>query len=89
MLHDDAEQVDKFDYFMRDASGLHISTTFDSQRLMRNSRVAVQTPENGGDGRRHISFQQKEVWNLYELFHTRYTVRARGGGGGGGGAVAD
>ena len=45
--------VDKFDYFMRDAVGLHISTTFDSQRLMRNCRVATY-PE---DGRLHIAFQ--------------------------------
>jgi|EP01043_Picozoa_sp_COSAG02_P006840 hypothetical protein len=59
--------VDKFDYFMRDAKLLNIPITFDPKRLMANTRVARSTR----DGKLHIAFQVKEAWNLYELFHVR------------------
>jgi deoxynucleoside triphosphate triphosphohydrolase SAMHD1 len=65
--------VDKFDYFMRDAMQLNIPITFDPKRLMANTRVA----RSARDGKLHIAFQVKEAWNLYELFHTRYTLHKR------------
>lgn len=65
--------VDKFDYFMRDAKFLNIPITFDPKRLMANTRVA----RSNKDGKLHIAFQVKEAWNLYELFHTRYTLHKR------------
>jgi HD superfamily phosphohydrolase len=65
--------VDKFDYFMRDAKFLNIPITFDPKRLMANTRVA----RSSKDGKLHIAFQVKEAWNLYELFHTRYTLHKR------------
>ena len=65
--------VDKFDYFMRDALFLNIPTTFDPKRLLQNTRVARSTK----DGKLHIAFHVKEAWNLYELFHTRYTLHKR------------
>ena len=93
--------VDKFDYFMRDAKLLNIPITFDPKRLMANTRVA----RSAKDGKLHIAFQVrssqnfrllfprsfaahhlehvlapsqvKEAWNLYELFHTRYTLHKR------------
>ena len=62
--------VDKFDYFMRDAKLLNIPITFDPKRLMANTRVA----RSSRDGKLHIAFQVKEAWNLYELFHVRSNI---------------
>lgn len=56
--------VDKFDYLARDCYNLGMKSSYDSSRLMNNSRVI-----NG-----EICFHAKEAYNLYEIFHTRYSL---------------
>jgi HD superfamily phosphohydrolase len=56
--------VDKFDYMPRDALNAGVKTTFDYSRLMNFSRVIDN----------QICYHAKEVFNIYELFHTRYTL---------------
>lgn len=61
--------VDKWDYLMRDTKqiGIHghgSSSVSDFNRLIRYSRVIDQ----------QICFQEKEVHNLYNLFHTRHNM---------------
>jgi len=56
--------VDKFDYLARDCHNLQLKYSYDSSRLMKFSRVI--------DG--EICFHIKEAYNLYEMFHTRYTL---------------
>eukprot|EP00928_Gymnodinium_smaydae_P011198 TRINITY_DN14160_c0_g1_i2.p1 TRINITY_DN14160_c0_g1~~TRINITY_DN14160_c0_g1_i2.p1 ORF type:complete len:470 (-),score=70.03 TRINITY_DN14160_c0_g1_i2:187-1596(-) len=64
--------VDKFDYFARDCYQLGIQKSFDARRLMKFAKV-VQVP---GDSAQ-IAYHEKEVWNIYELFHTRYNLHKR------------
>ena len=45
--------------------------SFDSARLMKFSRAMVI------DGEMQICYHEKEVWNIYELFHTRYSLHKR------------
>ncbi|KJE93173.1 HD phosphohydrolase domain-containing protein [Capsaspora owczarzaki ATCC 30864] len=59
--------VDKGDYLQRDAYNVGIKTDFDFSRLIHFSRVAND----------QICFQEKEVFNLYEMFHTRYSMFKR------------
>lgn len=56
--------VDKFDYIQRDSHNLGLRFSFDHERLMKFSKVI--------DGQ--ISFHAKEAYNLYEIFHTRYSL---------------
>ncbi|KAN0026321.1 hypothetical protein ACTFIV_007305 [Dictyostelium citrinum] len=56
--------VDKFDYLSRDSYYLGRSTVSDFQRLMEFSKVIDD----------QICFLSKEIYNLYELFHTRYSL---------------
>ncbi|KAM9984970.1 hypothetical protein ACTFIY_009404 [Dictyostelium cf. discoideum] len=56
--------VDKFDYLSRDSYYLGRSTVCDFQRLMEFSKVIDD----------QICFLSKEIYNLYELFHTRYSL---------------
>lgn len=56
--------VDKFDYIQRDSHGLGLRFSFDHERLMKFSKVI--------DGQ--ICFHAKEAYNLYEIFHTRYSL---------------
>lgn len=56
--------VDKFDYLARDCQNLGLISSYDSSRLMEYSRII--------DG--NICFSSKEVYNLYEMFHTRYNL---------------
>eukprot|EP00727_Mastigamoeba_balamuthi_P000972 m51a1_g10872 hypothetical protein (618) ;mRNA; r:788-3050 len=56
--------VDKFDYLARDAYMLGIKSTYDASRLMNHSRIIEGT----------VCFSEKEAYNVYELFHTRYTL---------------
>jgi len=56
--------VDKFDYLGRDCQNLGLISSYDSSRLMEYSRVI------DGD----VCFSSKEVYNLYEMFHTRYNL---------------
>ncbi|XP_059189264.1 deoxynucleoside triphosphate triphosphohydrolase SAMHD1-like [Centropristis striata] len=63
--------VDKFDYFARDSYHLGIQTNFDHRRFIHFARVC-QVEENW-----HICTRDKEVDNLYEMFHTRYCLHRR------------
>eukprot|EP01138_Halocafeteria_seosinensis_P001740 gb/GECG01001783.1/.p1 GENE.gb/GECG01001783.1/~~gb/GECG01001783.1/.p1 ORF type:complete len:543 (+),score=69.01 gb/GECG01001783.1/:1-1629(+) len=56
--------TDKFDYLARDVYNVGLRSTFDFRRLMLQNRVI------GGE----ICFHAKEVYNVLELFHTRYTL---------------
>lgn len=56
--------VDKFDYLSRDCFNLNIKAWHDSDRLIKHSRVIND----------EICFQEKEAFNLYEMFHTRYSM---------------
>ncbi|XP_068996911.1 deoxynucleoside triphosphate triphosphohydrolase SAMHD1-like [Embiotoca jacksoni] len=60
--------VDKFDYFARDCYHLGIKANFDHRRLFMFSRVMKV------DGKMHICFRDKEVNNLYDMFHTRICI---------------
>jgi HD superfamily phosphohydrolase len=63
--------VDKFDYFARDSHALGFPCAFDSDRLMKFARVCKVDEEW------QICFPEKEVWNIYELFHARYNLHKR------------
>ncbi|TPX55777.1 hypothetical protein PhCBS80983_g05035 [Powellomyces hirtus] len=56
--------VDKFDYIQRDCHNVGIKTSLDAVRLMTFSRVINN----------QICFNQKEAFNLYEMFHTRFCL---------------
>ncbi|CAG8532238.1 24808_t:CDS:10 [Gigaspora rosea] len=56
--------VDKFDYLARDCYYLGMISLFDSPRLMRFSYVTED----------QIVYHHKECFNIYEMFHTRYTL---------------
>ena len=59
--------VDKFDYLTRDCYNIGIKTDYDCSRLFDFSRVIND----------EICFQEKEVYNLYEMFHTRFSLHKR------------
>ncbi|KAJ3370163.1 SAM domain and HD [Kappamyces sp. JEL0680] len=56
--------VDKFDYILRDCHNVGMTSPLNPLRLMTFSRVIDN----------QICFNQKEAYNLYELFHSRYTL---------------
>jgi len=56
--------VDKFDYLARDSYHLGRSVVCDFTRLIEFSKVIDN----------EICFCSKEIYNLYELFHTRYSL---------------
>ncbi|KAK1898775.1 Deoxynucleoside triphosphate triphosphohydrolase SAMHD1 [Dissostichus eleginoides] len=68
--------VDKFDYFARDSYHLGIKNNFDHGRFIKFARVC-EVDEQKGDGQKHICTRDKEVNNLYDLFHTRYSLHRR------------
>ncbi|XP_035238000.1 deoxynucleoside triphosphate triphosphohydrolase SAMHD1 isoform X1 [Anguilla anguilla] len=57
--------VDKWDYFARDCYHLGIRNNFDHRRFLKFARVCEV------NGKKHICTRDKEVGNLYDLFHTR------------------
>ncbi|KAG0255514.1 SAM domain and HD [Mortierella polycephala] len=59
--------VDKYDYLQRDCYNVGIKSSIDCSRLMKMSRVI-------GD---QICWHHKEVYNLYELYHTRFSLFKR------------
>ena len=65
----------QFDYFARDCHQLGIEKTFDAERLMKNARVMHVSSEEDPGWR--ICFKAGEAWNVYELFHTRYSLHKR------------
>ncbi|XP_026137198.1 uncharacterized protein LOC113114400 isoform X2 [Carassius auratus] len=60
--------VRKWDYFARDCHHLGIPNSFDHQRLLKSARVCEV------EGRKHICFRDKVADNIYDMFHTRYTL---------------
>ncbi|CAI7999436.1 Deoxynucleoside triphosphate triphosphohydrolase SAMHD1 [Geodia barretti] len=63
--------VDKWDYFARDCHHLGIPNSFDLRRYMTFVRVIEV------DGRLQICTRDKEVTNIYEMFHTRSMLHRR------------
>ncbi|XP_068454734.1 deoxynucleoside triphosphate triphosphohydrolase SAMHD1-like [Clinocottus analis] len=63
--------VDKFDYLSRDAHYLGIKASFDHLRFIQFARVCKV------DGIQQICARDKEVNNLYDLFHLRYLLHRR------------
>ncbi|XP_063321087.1 deoxynucleoside triphosphate triphosphohydrolase SAMHD1-like [Pelmatolapia mariae] len=63
--------VDKFDYFARDCHHLGIQNNFDHQRFIVFARVCDV------NGSKHICSRDKEIENLYDIFHTRHSIHRR------------
>uniref|UniRef100_A0A673U8B6 Deoxynucleoside triphosphate triphosphohydrolase SAMHD1 n=1 Tax=Suricata suricatta TaxID=37032 RepID=A0A673U8B6_SURSU len=63
--------VDKWDYFARDCHHLGIQNNFDYQRFIKFARVCEV------DNRKRICTRDKEVGNLYDMFHTRTSLHRR------------
>ncbi|KZT61809.1 hypothetical protein CALCODRAFT_427218 [Calocera cornea HHB12733] len=59
--------VDKFDYMMRDSQCLGIPCPVDIHRLISSSRVISNT----------ICYSNKDAYNVYELFYSRYSLHKR------------
>ncbi|XP_078098687.1 deoxynucleoside triphosphate triphosphohydrolase SAMHD1-like [Sander vitreus] len=63
--------VDKFDYFARDCYHLGMQNNFDHLRFIQFARVCEV------NGLNHICSRDKEVGNLYNMFHTRICLHRR------------
>uniref|UniRef100_A0A1A8G7D5 Deoxynucleoside triphosphate triphosphohydrolase SAMHD1 n=2 Tax=Nothobranchius korthausae TaxID=1143690 RepID=A0A1A8G7D5_9TELE len=63
--------VDKWDYFARDCNQLGIQNNFDYRRFLKFARVCVYK------GQKQICTRDKEVGNLYDMFHTRNCLHRR------------
>lgn len=63
--------VDKWDYFARDCHMLGIRNNFDHNRCIHFARVLEV------EGELQICSRDKEVGNLYDMFHTRSTLHRR------------
>ncbi|XP_070825444.1 deoxynucleoside triphosphate triphosphohydrolase SAMHD1-like [Chaetodon trifascialis] len=63
--------VDKWDYFARDCYHLGIQNNFDYRRFLKFARVCE------ADGQKQICVRDKEVGNLYDMFHTRNSLHRR------------
>ncbi|XP_070575481.1 deoxynucleoside triphosphate triphosphohydrolase SAMHD1-like [Ptychodera flava] len=63
--------VDKWDYFARDCHNLGIRNNFDYRRFQQFARVIKV------DDQFQICCREKEVGNLYDMFHTRNTLHRR------------
>ncbi|KAM9067541.1 deoxynucleoside triphosphate triphosphohydrolase SAMHD1 isoform 2-T2 [Sarcophilus harrisii] len=63
--------VDKWDYFARDCHHLGIPNNFDHKRFIKFARVCEV------DNKKHICTRDKEVGNLYDMFHTRNCLHRR------------
>ncbi|XP_040911755.1 deoxynucleoside triphosphate triphosphohydrolase SAMHD1-like isoform X2 [Toxotes jaculatrix] len=63
--------VDKFDYLARDCYHLGIKNNFDHRRFFVFARVCEV------DGVKQICSREKEVHNLYEMFHARNFLHRR------------
>ena len=56
--------TDKFDYICRDSMNLGLSYSFDSSRILMQARVINN----------ELCYPEKEVFSIYEMFHTRYRL---------------
>ncbi|XP_072412368.1 deoxynucleoside triphosphate triphosphohydrolase SAMHD1-like [Chiloscyllium punctatum] len=63
--------VDKWDYFVRDSHHLGIQNNFDFGRFLRFARVCEVA------GTKQICTRDKEAGDMYDMFHTRYTLHRR------------
>ncbi|XP_071777168.2 deoxynucleoside triphosphate triphosphohydrolase SAMHD1-like [Centroberyx gerrardi] len=63
--------VDKWDYFARDCYHLGIQNNFGYRRFLKFARVCEV------DGKKQICTRDKEVDNVYHMFHTRYWLHRR------------
>ncbi|XP_016307308.1 deoxynucleoside triphosphate triphosphohydrolase SAMHD1-like [Sinocyclocheilus anshuiensis] len=63
--------VDKWDYLARDCYHLGIQNNFDYRRFLKFARVCEVR------GKKHICTRDKEVGNLYDMFHTRNCLHRR------------
>ncbi|XP_046895380.1 deoxynucleoside triphosphate triphosphohydrolase SAMHD1-like isoform X2 [Hypomesus transpacificus] len=63
--------VDKWDYFARDSYYLGLQSNFDHVRYINFARVCEV------DGESQICTRDKEVDNLYDMFHTRFSLHRR------------
>ncbi|XP_073415473.1 deoxynucleoside triphosphate triphosphohydrolase SAMHD1 isoform X1 [Dendrobates tinctorius] len=63
--------VDKWDYFARDCHHLGIQNNFDYKRFLKFARVCTI------GNKKHICTREKEVGNLYDMFHTRNCLHRR------------
>ena len=62
---------DKFDYFARDCLNLGVKSNFDHLRYFRNIRILPV------DGELQLCLRDKLVFNIYEMFHTRWSLHHR------------
>ncbi|XP_051805113.1 deoxynucleoside triphosphate triphosphohydrolase SAMHD1-like isoform X1 [Acanthochromis polyacanthus] len=69
--------VDKFDYFARDAYHLGMQSNFDHKRFIKLARVCEVYDEKTKKPKKHICSRDKEVGNLYDMFHTRNCLHRR------------
>lgn len=63
--------VDKWDYFARDCHSLGIGNNFNLDRCISFSKVIEV------DGEQQICYRDKEVHNLYDMFHTKLLLHQR------------
>ncbi|XP_060772872.1 deoxynucleoside triphosphate triphosphohydrolase SAMHD1-like isoform X2 [Neoarius graeffei] len=63
--------VDKWDYFARDSYHLGIPNSSDHNRFIKFARVCEV------EGKKFICARDKEVHDLYEMFHTRHCLHRR------------
>jgi HD superfamily phosphohydrolase len=59
--------VDKFDYIPRDCHMCGVPSSFNGSRLMQLASVVQD----------EVCYSHKEAFDLYELFHTRYSLHKR------------
>ncbi|XP_033728936.1 deoxynucleoside triphosphate triphosphohydrolase SAMHD1-like [Pecten maximus] len=64
--------VDKWDYFARDSLYLGVKNSFDHDRLIASARACLD--ENGVS---HVTYRDKDVDTLYEMFHIRFTLHRK------------
>ncbi|XP_038127419.1 deoxynucleoside triphosphate triphosphohydrolase SAMHD1-like isoform X3 [Cyprinodon tularosa] len=63
--------VDKWDYFARDCHYLGMKNSFDHERLIKSARACEV------DGEWQICYRDKDVFNLYDMFYTRFSLHKR------------
>ncbi|XP_056405330.1 deoxynucleoside triphosphate triphosphohydrolase SAMHD1-like isoform X2 [Hyla sarda] len=68
--------VDKMDYFARDCLHLGMQNNFDHKRFLAFTRVC-NTAADGTAEEWQICVRDKEVWNMYDLFYTRFSLHQR------------
>ena len=68
-----AIDCDKFDYFARDCHNLGMKSNFDHLRYINNISIMPKPDTN----ELHLCVRDKLVFNIYELFHTRWSLHHR------------